>query len=247
MYCYLLFTGGFSGVEDGRADAVFLDVPEPWLALHHTFRVLRPGKTLCCYSPCIEQVMKTCEKMRALGFHSLRTIEVRQRPYDARAYTMETLDLGLESAEAEAENARSGRDPQNLYQEWTQRSHQQKDQTSCSAEQKTDNNSHNQRQDTSDAATAEAVAEEEQVAEEDAEHQHQEKKRKVDTTSSESAEVDSEEQSPANAQEEHVKPSPYVNLPRAAVNGQYTMHIGRPLVSMKGHTAFLTFAVRPLR
>ena len=31
-----------------------------------------------------EQVMKTCEKLRELGFHSIRMIEVRQRPFDGR-------------------------------------------------------------------------------------------------------------------------------------------------------------------
>jgi hypothetical protein len=30
------------------------------------------------------QVIKTCEKLRELKFHSIRMIEVRQRPYDAR-------------------------------------------------------------------------------------------------------------------------------------------------------------------
>lgn len=37
------------------------------------------------------------------------------------------------------------------------------------------------------------------------------------------------------------------NRPVSAVNGSYEMHIARPLGSMKGHTAFLTFAVCPLR
>ena len=76
--------GGFPNVGDHAADAVFLDLPEPWLAMEHVLRVLKPGKTMCSYSPCIEQVIKTCEKMRELGFHSIRMIEVRQRPYDAR-------------------------------------------------------------------------------------------------------------------------------------------------------------------
>ena len=48
--------GGFPNVSDNSADAVFLDLPEPWLALEHVLKVIKPGKSVCCYSPCVEQV-----------------------------------------------------------------------------------------------------------------------------------------------------------------------------------------------
>lgn len=38
-----------------------------------------------------------------------------------------------------------------------------------------------------------------------------------------------------------------LNRPKSAVNGVYSMAVARPVSSMKGHTAFLTFAVRPLQ
>ncbi len=52
----------------GDAHAVFLDLPSPWLAVGHARYVLRGGGVLCCYSPCFEQVVKTCAELRQLEF-----------------------------------------------------------------------------------------------------------------------------------------------------------------------------------
>jgi tRNA (adenine57-N1/adenine58-N1)-methyltransferase len=76
--------GGFVGLDPNSVDAIFLDLPEPWLALEHAHKVLKGGKSICCYSPCLEQVMQTLQKLRSLNFHSIKMIEVRQRPMDGR-------------------------------------------------------------------------------------------------------------------------------------------------------------------
>ena len=49
-------SSGFESINDGIVDAVFLDLPAPWLAVGHAKRVLKAGRKLCSYSPCVEQV-----------------------------------------------------------------------------------------------------------------------------------------------------------------------------------------------
>jgi tRNA (adenine57-N1/adenine58-N1)-methyltransferase len=72
-----------------QADAVFLDLPKPQAALENALAVLRPGTgRLCCYSPCIEQVQRTCVALHASGaFYDISTIECVEQPtfcYDAK-------------------------------------------------------------------------------------------------------------------------------------------------------------------
>ena len=90
-------TGGFEGVEKHSVDAVFLDLPNPWLAIGHSKHVLKPGRNICCYSPCMEQVMKTCESLREEGFCCIKMVEVRQRPFDAKFVQLDTPDVGRNS------------------------------------------------------------------------------------------------------------------------------------------------------
>ena len=71
------------GLAAGGADAVFLDLPAPWTALDHAKSILRAGRAICCYSPCLEQVMRTCAGLRERGFEDVETVEVRQHPYDS--------------------------------------------------------------------------------------------------------------------------------------------------------------------
>ncbi|KAK3608601.1 hypothetical protein CHS0354_042593 [Potamilus streckersoni] len=94
------------GIEN-VADAVFLDLPCPWLALPSAKKALKQqGGRLCSFSPCIEQVQKTCEKLTELDFVELSTMECLVRNFDIRTISLPIADLGPHSGEAANNSSR---------------------------------------------------------------------------------------------------------------------------------------------
>ncbi|KAM7198082.1 S-adenosyl-L-methionine-dependent methyltransferase [Naviculisporaceae sp. PSN 640] len=103
-----VYNGGFliDGKSPG-ASAIFLDLPSPWEALPHLSRrrptvdvtgkngvktveegeekpwvsPLNPKKNayLCTFSPCIEQVTRTCSALRRLGWVDIDVVEIANR------------------------------------------------------------------------------------------------------------------------------------------------------------------------
>ncbi|KAI1876324.1 hypothetical protein JX265_003850 [Neoarthrinium moseri] len=84
--------------ESPEADCVFLDLPAPWKALPHLSRhrpateavngqdqpwvsPLRSDRAvhLCTFSPCIEQVTRTVDAMRRLGWMEIEMVEVAHK------------------------------------------------------------------------------------------------------------------------------------------------------------------------
>lgn len=75
---------GFPEKFCGDVDAVFLDLPQPWLALPSATEALKPDGILCSFSPCIEQVQHVCEILNTTDFTDVRTFEVLLRTYEVR-------------------------------------------------------------------------------------------------------------------------------------------------------------------
>jgi len=85
---------GFAGVPDGKADAMFLDLPAPWDAIHHARKVLRIGARFCSFSPCVEQVHKAIGAMETAGFRNITTMEVLVRPWQVKSILTPPAPLG---------------------------------------------------------------------------------------------------------------------------------------------------------
>jgi len=75
------------------ADCVFLDLPSPWAALSRAVdAVTTRGGRICSFSPCIEQVSRTCGEMRRLRLQNIRTVEVLTRELQLRHVTMQLVE-----------------------------------------------------------------------------------------------------------------------------------------------------------
>ncbi|EIN12928.1 tRNA methyltransferase complex GCD14 subunit [Punctularia strigosozonata HHB-11173 SS5] len=73
---------GFTVVD--QADAVFLDLPAPWDAIPHAKQALRKDRVarICCFSPCMEQVLRTVSALNENGFSDITMYETLLRPHE---------------------------------------------------------------------------------------------------------------------------------------------------------------------
>ena len=223
--------------------------------------------------------MKTCDKLRESGFHTIRMMEVRQRPYDGRRHPFETVDLGLgegtkNPAPVPSENpdkadlkkcegsdivvdvvcnsgeeVKSGdapcgseRDSKRALDEEvtahnspTKKARLEKAEVDGKIELEVEGKS-------SSSRMTELEKEKEKEEEEDVQLELEvqlNKENNIDETEEEKAERELRELRQAIYLRRVA--NKYV-LPTMPVK---EVLIGRPLATMKGHTAFLTFAVRP--
>jgi tRNA (adenine57-N1/adenine58-N1)-methyltransferase catalytic subunit len=110
--------------ESPNAEAIFLDLPAPWLALPHLTRQAAPSKPrepgngdespaqteprdfcsplnprspirICTFSPCIEQVQRTVSTLRHLGWVDISMVEIAYKRLEVRRERV-GIDNGLQ-------------------------------------------------------------------------------------------------------------------------------------------------------
>ncbi|KAG8877595.1 tRNA (adenine-N(1)-)-methyltransferase catalytic subunit trm61 [Tulasnella sp. 331] len=76
----------------GVADAVFLDLPAPWEAIASAKAAMKKTQTtrICCFSPCMEQVLRTVSSLNEQGFTQITMYETLLRTMDVTSTTLET-------------------------------------------------------------------------------------------------------------------------------------------------------------
>ncbi|CAH2310420.1 tRNA (adenine(58)-N(1))-methyltransferase catalytic subunit TRMT61A [Pelobates cultripes] len=57
------------------------------------------GGRICSFSPCIEQVQRTCRSLEEHGFTDINTLEILLRVHDVRTISMQIPDLGKPSGD----------------------------------------------------------------------------------------------------------------------------------------------------
>ncbi|KAI6014785.1 tRNA methyltransferase complex subunit Cpd1 [Pisolithus microcarpus] len=71
---------------ENMADAVFLDLPAPWEAVGHAKKALRKDRLtrICCFSPCMEQVLRAVNALNEAGFTDICMYETLLRPHEVQ-------------------------------------------------------------------------------------------------------------------------------------------------------------------
>lgn len=94
VQCRDVCADGFTEELNNSVDAVFLDLPAPYLAIDHVVKAIKSeGGRFCAFSPCIEQTQATCVQLEKSGFIEIQTMEIIQSELIVKEKTVPILDL----------------------------------------------------------------------------------------------------------------------------------------------------------
>ncbi|KAH9502795.1 tRNA (adenine(58)-N(1))-methyltransferase catalytic subunit trmt61a [Bulinus truncatus] len=96
-------TDGFQ--LSNHVDAVFLDLPKPWECIRSAKDAIKKeGGRLCTFSPCIEQVQKSCAELSKEGFTDITTLECLVRNLNIQNAKLQNIALDDEQVADDVNN-----------------------------------------------------------------------------------------------------------------------------------------------
>ncbi|KAL1981905.1 hypothetical protein VTN96DRAFT_2034 [Rasamsonia emersonii] len=124
-----------------KANAVFLDLPAPWLALKHLVRDPPSGSEspldpsspvhICTFSPCLEQAQRTISTLRQYSWLSISMVEVSHRRIEVRRERYGLDAEGVRGAvvfpKSVDEAVSKLRTVENRQKEWRRHQHERRD------------------------------------------------------------------------------------------------------------------------
>ena len=70
---------------DTEADALIMDIPDPWAALPNLSKALRPGGRICAYVPNMNQAESIVRELRKERYFGVRMTELMEREMEVHA------------------------------------------------------------------------------------------------------------------------------------------------------------------
>lgn len=94
-------------------DAVFLDLPKPWECITSAKKAIKKqGGRLCSFSPCIEQVQRTCTELSAQNFTDIVTMECLARHFNLQYAKLQNVSFGHNQTSTETKDLDESEPPE---------------------------------------------------------------------------------------------------------------------------------------
>jgi tRNA (adenine57-N1/adenine58-N1)-methyltransferase len=83
------------GIEEKDVDAVFLDMPDPWLVVQHAWSSLRPSGTLEVFIPTTNQLERVFLTMIQNNFVDVKAVEIIMREFQVKENATRPRTIGV--------------------------------------------------------------------------------------------------------------------------------------------------------
>ncbi|MDP8011989.1 MAG: tRNA (adenine-N1)-methyltransferase [Thermoplasmata archaeon] len=83
------------GIDENNLDAIFVDIPEPWLNFENSMKALKPGGMFIAYLPNITQVRELLNRIERQEYYRAEIIEILERSWTYGRKELRPENFGL--------------------------------------------------------------------------------------------------------------------------------------------------------